>query len=119
MKHLFLAIALVLSACSGDKEGSTTLPSGSVVSAAAKKPGDHTALGTTISRSSSGACAQEDVGLCGCLPESGWYNDGTTVYDVICCEEVGDMFNLHSCGDNDCEESGSSVMCSGGGGHGG
>jgi hypothetical protein len=118
MKYVFLAIALLLPACGGDKTGSTTVPSGSVVSAAAKKPGDHSALGTTIMRSSSGACAQEDVGLCGCLPESAWYSDGTIVYDVICCEEVGDGFNLHSCGDNDCEESGASVMCSGGG-HGG
>jgi len=110
----FVAVA----SCGGDdggKSGRTTLPTAAQVSAAAKKPADHEAINITIVRAVAGACTAEDVGLCGCLPEAAWYTDGTNVYDVVCCEEVGDNFNLHACGaDRDCDESGAVVECTGG-----
>jgi hypothetical protein len=106
-----------IAACGSDKmQGKTTPPTGAQVSAAAKKPADHGALSTTIMQSSADACAADDVGLCGCLPEEAWYTDGTNVYDVICCEEVGNAFNMHACGeDSHCDDSGAMVVCTGAG----
>lgn len=106
-------------ACGGGKSGTATLPSGQAVSAAAKKPADHAALSTTISKTAAGACTQEDVGLCGCLPEEAYFSEAEQIYDMVCCAEVGDAFTMHSCGDETtCDESGTMVVC-GMGAHGG
>lgn len=119
-KRLFFAVFCALFVACGGKSGTTTPPSGQQVSAAVTKPADHAALSTTITKTSAGACAQDDVGLCGCLPEDAYFSEGDKVYDVVCCGEVGDTFTMHSCGDDaTCDASGAMVVCDGAAAHGG
>jgi len=59
------------------------------------------------------ACTQEDVGLCACLPSEDWFlGDDGTIYDIVCCDAVGDTFSLYACGsDKVCDDTSGTIVC--------
>jgi hypothetical protein len=110
-----LGLSIVIVACGGEKKtgGRPTPPDGAVVRSVATKPfsaAHHTV--PTSDQVSAGACGAANVDLCGCLPKEQWYNDGTGVYDMVCCLAEGDAILLHACGDGyDCDDAGAQATC--------
>lgn len=89
--------------------GKTTKPGAADVTVS--KPGK-VAGKTTTGGSAPMACSAAEVGKCGCLDEEDWYTDGDEIYDVVCCEAVGDTYTLYACGDDfQCDDSGPELVC--------
>jgi hypothetical protein len=110
---VFLAVLLgFAAACSQQKFGGKEIvPSSTVVNMVVKKSGAPALLSrTSTTRSSTGACSQMLLNDCGCLPIENWFTDGKTIFDAVCCMQTG-LEALYSCGDNDCDDSGSAVTC--------
>ena len=92
------------------KTGNTTVPAAADVKPKTPKPAAVPA--TTTKVMDPGVCTADLVNKCGCLPQADWYTDGTDVFDIACCDAVGDSLTLYACGDAyTCQDNGGGVGC--------
>ncbi len=113
-KSIVLACCLAAFAATGcgKKKSTTAKPAGTAVSSAAKKSAAASAkTGSTEKLQADNACVADDVGKCGCLGDLAFEDTNGVIYDVVCCEAVGNEFTVYSCGDLTCNDSGAEVVC--------